>query len=378
MLFENKAVVDAHGVYHAPACTLYIGMRVCTHIHSVGFCIAYSTTKVFLVPQKADKQEKRSAFFVLIQMNIQKEKISVVSPVYRGEKMVSKLVRRNVEALTTITDDYEIILVNDASPDNSWAAIEAECQKNPRVKGLNLSRNFGQHYAITAGLSYATGDWIVVMDCDLQDRPEEIPNLYKKAHDGYDIVYARRMHNKFGFFKQLGSKYFHLVFDWLSGMKTDRTVANFGIYSQKVIAEFNNMPEYARSFPALIGYLGFTIGYQNVEHSERAEGTSTYTLSKLLRLSFDVIVSNSNKPLHLAVGLGFSLSALSLLVALYNVIARWVGIILVDGYTTTVFSIWFVGLLLMMMGVLGLYIGKIFDQVKGRQLFIVKDKLNIE
>ena len=305
--------------------------------------------------------------------------LSIISPVYRGEKMVSELVRRNVAALTSITDDYEIILVNDASPDDSWAAIEAECQKNPRVKGLNLSRNFGQHYAITAGLSYTTGEWIVVMDCDLQDRPEEIPNLYKKAQEGYDIVYARRMHNKFGFFKQLGSKYFHLVFDWLSGMRTDRTVANFGIYSQKVIAEFNSMPEYARSFPALIGYLGFTIGYQNVEHSERAEGTSTYTLSKLLRLSFDVIISNSNKPLHLAVGLGFSLSALSLLVALYNVIARWVGIILVDGYTTTVFSIWFVGgLLLMMMGVLGLYIGKIFDQVKGRQLFIVKDKLNIE
>lgn len=304
-------------------------------------------------------------------------KISVVSPVYRGEKMVSELVRRNVEALSAITDDYEIILVNDASPDNSWAAIEAECQKNPRVKGLNLSRNFGQHYAITAGLSYATGEWIVVMDCDLQDRPEEIPNLYSKAQEGYDIVYARRMNNKFGFFKQLGSRFFHHIFDWLSGMKTDKTVANFGIYDQKVIAEFNKMPEYARSFPALMGYLGFSIGYQNVEHSERAEGTSTYTLYKLLRLSFDVIISNSNKPLHLAVGLGFTLSALSLLVALYNVIARWVGIILVDGYTTTVFSIWFVGgLLLSMMGVLGLYIGKIFDQVKGRQLFIVKDKLN--
>ncbi len=293
--------------------------------------------------------------------------------------MVSELVRRNVEALTSITDDYEIILVNDASPDNSWEEIEKACAANHRIKGLNLSRNFGQHYAITAGLSYASGEWIVVMDCDLQDRPEEIPNLYHKAQEGYDIVFARRMHNTFGFFKKLGSKLFHYVFDWLSGMKTDKTVANFGIYNRKVIDEFNRMPEQARSFPALIGYLGFNIGYQNVEHAERAAGTSTYNLAKLLKLSFDVIISNSNKPLHIAVELGFSLSFLSLLVAIYNVIARLIGIIQVDGYTTTVFSVWFVGgLLLSMLGILGLYIGRIFDQVKGRQLFIVKDKINIE
>ena len=306
-------------------------------------------------------------------------KISVVSPVYKGEKMVEELVRRNAEALSGMDVDYEIILVNDASPDNSWQAIEAECKKNPKVKGLNLSRNFGQHYAITAGLAHASGDWIVVMDCDLQDQPEEIPNLYAKAKEGYDIVYARRMHNQFGWWKQMSSRVFHRVFDWLSGMKTDKTVANFGIYSKQVIAEFNKMPEVARSMTSLMYYLGFRVGTVDVEHGKRAEGKSTYSLGKLLKLSFDVIIANSNKPLHIAVGAGFVLSALSLLVAIYNVIARCVGIILVEGYTTTVFSIWFVGgLLLMMMGVLGLYIGKIFDQVKGRQLFIVKDKLNFE
>ena len=306
-------------------------------------------------------------------------KISIVSPVYRGEKMVSELVRRNVEALTGMGVDYEIILVNDASPDSSWQAIEAECKKNPKVKGLNLSRNFGQHYAITAGLRYITGDWTVVMDCDLQDQPEEIPNLFAKAREGYDIVYARRMHNQFGWWKQMSSKVFHRVFDWLSGMKTDKTVANFGIYSKQVIAEFNKMPEVARSMTSLLYYLGFRVGTVDVEHGKRAEGKSTYSLSKLLKLSFDVIIANSNKPLHIAVGAGFCLSAISILVAIYNVIARWIGIILVEGYTTTVFSIWFMGgLLLMMMGVLGLYIGKIFDQVKGRQLFIVKDKLNFE
>lgn len=304
-------------------------------------------------------------------------KISVVSPVYRGEKMVSELVRRNVEAMDSIEVDYEIILVNDASPDESWRAIEQECKKNPKVKGLNLSRNFGQHYAITAGLSYAQGEWIVVMDCDLQDRPEEIPNLYAKAQEGYDIVLARRVNKQFGFFKKLSSSLFHYMFDKLSGSKTDESVANFGIYSKQVIAEYNKVPEYARSFQSIIGYLGFKTTAIEVEHAERAEGKSSYNLRRLLKLSFDIIISNSNKPLRFAVGLGFGMSCLSFILAAYNVLAKLLGIILVEGYTTTIFSIWFVGgLLLFVMGILGLYIGKIFDQVKGRQLFIVKEKLN--
>lgn len=304
--------------------------------------------------------------------------ISIVSPVYRGEKMVAELVRRNVESVSAITDDYEIILVNDASPDNSWEEIVRQCEINPKVKGINLSRNFGQHYAITAGLHYAKGDWVVVMDCDLQDRPEEIPNLYRKALEGYDIVCARRSVRKDGYLKRQSSKWFYKVFNWLSGMETDSSVANFGIYRHCVIEEFNKMPEKTRFFPSLVKYLGFKDTAIDVEHACRAEGESSYSLYKLLKLSFDVIVSNSNKPLHMVVGLGFVMAIVSFLLALYNLIARWVGIIKVDGYTTTVFSIWFVGgLLLFVMGILGLYIGKIFDQVKGRQMFIVKDKVNL-
>lgn len=304
--------------------------------------------------------------------------ISIVSPIFRGERMVAELVRRNVECVSTITDDYEIILVNDASPDDSWNEIVKQCTQNPKVKGINLSRNFGQHYAITAGLHYAKGDWVVVMDCDLQDRPEEIPNLYKKAQEGFDIVYARRVARKDGFFKRLSSTLFHLVFNWLSGLNADKTIANFGIYKRCVVEEYEKMPERARSFPSLVRYLGFKNTAIDVEHAERAEGKSSYNFYRLFKLSFDVIVSNSNKPLRMAVGLGFGMSAISFFLALYNLLAKWIGIIQVDGFTTTVFSIWFVGgLLLFVMGILGLYIGKIFDQVKGRQLFIVKDHVNI-
>jgi len=304
--------------------------------------------------------------------------ISIVSPVYKAEGIVSELVLRIQNSLKVITCDYEIILVCDGSPDNSWIAIKDECTKDERVKGINLSRNFGQHYAITAGLHFATGEWVTVMDCDLQDRPEEIPNLYKKAQEGYDIVYARRAVRRDNGIKKSTSALFYQVFRRLSGIQSDKAIANFGIYNKRVIKEFNKMPEQSRFFPSQIRYLGFKDTSINVEHNERSEGKSSYSLLKRFKLGFDVIVSNSNKPLRFAVGLGFGMSALSFLLALYNIIAKWAGVIQVPGYTTTVFSIWFVGgLLLLVMGIMGLYIGKIYDQAKGRQLFIVKDKVNL-
>jgi dolichol-phosphate mannosyltransferase len=295
-----------------------------------------------------------------------------------AEKIVSELVIQIHENLSLITSDYEIILVNDDSPDDSWQIIKNECDKDCRVKGINLSRNFGQHYAITAGLTYAKGEWIVVMDCDLQDRPDEIPNLYKKAQEGWDIVYARRVKRQDKFFKRLSSKLFYLVYNYLSGPKSDNTIANFGIYHAKVITEFNKMKEYARSFTSLLGYLGFKTTTIDVKHSERFEGKTSYTIFKLIHLSADVILSNSNKPLKITVKLGFIIAVISFLLALYNIIARLLGIITVDGFTTTIFSIWFVGgLILSVLGMLGLYIGRIFDQVKERQLFVVRETKNI-
>jgi NAD(P)-dependent dehydrogenase (short-subunit alcohol dehydrogenase family) len=193
-------------------------------------------------------------------------RISIVSPVYRAEKIVGELVRQLHENVSKITDNYEIILVNDASPDDSWLAIVNECKKDVRVKGINLSRNFGQHYAITAGLSYAQGEWVVVMDCDLQDRPDEIPNLYNKAQEGWDIVYARRVERQDTFFKRLSSKLFHAIYSYLSGIETDKSIANFGIFNHKVIAEYNRMKEYTRSFPSLVEYLGFKKTAIDVQH----------------------------------------------------------------------------------------------------------------
>lgn len=305
------------------------------------------------------------------------QKFSIISPVYKAEKIVPELVRRIVENISAISEDYEVILVCDGSPDNSWQAIVEECAKNKKVVGIELSRNFGQHYAITAGLNNASGEWIYVMDCDLQDRPEEFFNLYNKAMEGYDIVYARRVERKDKWVKRLSSRTFHIVFDWLSGQKTDDTISNFGIYSKKVISEFVKVPERARSFASIISCLGFHSSTVDVAHDKRAEGRSSYSLRKLLQLSSDVIIAQSNKPLRMAVALGFIMSFVSFILALYNVFAKLLGIISLQGFTTTVFSIWFVGgLVLFVMGILGLYVGKTFDQVKGRPLFVIRTIIN--
>ena len=304
-------------------------------------------------------------------------KLSIVSPIYRGEKMLDELVSRIHQAIRPLTNDYDIVLVNDCSPDNSWEKIKEICAKDKQVKGINLSRNFGQPYAITAGLTYAKGDYVAVIDCDLQNKPEDLPNMYQKALEGYDIVSARRVVREDTFLKRMSSAIFHKVYDFLSGFKTDKAVAEFGIYSQKIVKVYCSIPEYSRSFVELIHTLGFKKTTVDVLHDQRLEGESSYDLKRLLILSYNSIISNSNRPLYLAISLGFLMSVLSFIMAVYNIFAKFYGLNEVEGYSSTVFSIWFVGgLLLFMMGILGLYIGKIFDQVKGRPVFIVSETLN--
>ena len=304
--------------------------------------------------------------------------LSIVSPVYRGEKMLDELVRRIHAAVSPLTPDYEIVLVNDCSPDRSWEHIAEICAKDKQVKGINLSRNFGQPYAITAGLSYATGRYVAVIDCDLQNKPEDLPAMYNKALEGYDIVSARRVVREDTFLKRLSSAAFHKAYALLSGFKTDKAVAEFGIYSQKVVKVYCSIPEYSLSFVELVHTLGFKKSTVDVYHDHRLEGKSSYNLYRLLKLSYNSIISNSNRPLHIAVTVGLLMSLLSFLMAIYNIFAKFIGLNEVAGYTSTIFSIWFVGgILLFMMGVLGLYIGKIFDQVKGRPVFIVSETLNL-
>jgi len=300
--------------------------------------------------------------------------ISVVTPVYGCSQTLEVLYTRLHNTLTSITDSFEIIMVNDASPDNAWESIKSLAKKDPRVKGINLSRNFGQHRAITAGLDFAQGDWVVVMDCDLQDQPEEILKLYRKVQEGYDIVFGRRFHRKDTFFKKLGSNLFHKVYNYFTESNIDSSIANFSIISSNVVDKIRLLREQNQIYTLLVNLVGFKRTEINIEHAKRTEGHSSYTLIKLMDLAIDSIISQSNKPLKLSIKFGFFLSFISLLYGTWLVIRYFIFSVPVEGWTSMMVSLYFIGgLLFANMGVLGLYIGKTFDETKNRPLYIVKE-----
>jgi polyisoprenyl-phosphate glycosyltransferase len=303
--------------------------------------------------------------------------LSIISPVYKAETMVDELVSRIVANVSLVSDNYEIILVEDGSPDRSWDLIAEHCARNPKIKGIKLSRNFGQHHAITAGLDCCKGDWIIVMDCDLQDRPEEIPSLYKAAIDGYDIVYARRTRRRDSFLKRSTSMLFYKALAWLSGLPQDGSIANFGIYSRSAISAVNKLREPLRSFASMIKWIGFRSTSIDVEHGKRYEGKSSYNWNRLINLAIDISLSYSDKPLKITVKFGAAIALLSFIFGVLNLIYYITGQISQPGYTSLIVSIWFLsGLMIFTLGIIGLYIGKIFEGVKNRPFYIIEQKLN--
>lgn len=303
--------------------------------------------------------------------------ISVVSPVYRAANLVSTLVTRIRNAVEIATPNYEIVLVDDGSPDGSWKEIQNACKSSAKVVGYRLSRNFGQHPAIAAGISKARGKWVVVMDCDLQDKPEEIPRLLEKAVEGYDIVLARRAQRRDTWLKRMTSRFFYGTLGYLTGTKQDSTIANFGIYSHKVITAINAMPENLRYFPTMVRWVGFKVAQVDVDHAERQEGGSSYSIRKLLNLALDICISYSDKPLRLAIATGFAISATGLLFAVYIVASVFLGKIVILGYASLIVSIWvLMGLNIAIVGIVGLYVGKSFEAAKRRPIFIVAESIN--
>ncbi|MCF8296582.1 MAG: glycosyltransferase family 2 protein [Bacteroidales bacterium] len=304
--------------------------------------------------------------------------ISIVSPVYKAETIVDELVKRIIESVSKITADFEIILVEDRSPDNSWQKIEENCQKDKRVKGVQLSRNFGQHHAITAGLDYAKGDWVVIMDCDLQDRPEEIINLYRAVSAStMDGIIAKRYYREDNYFKKYFSRLFYKILSFLTGVHHDHSIANFGIYNQKIIESIKRLKESIRYFPTMVKWVGFDIGFLEVEHSSRVAGKTSYNFRKLLNLALDIFLAYSDKPIRLVIKLGTIISTFSFLFAIYNILKALNGGIAVVGYASLIISVWFLsGIIITILGVVGLYVGKTFEDVKKRPIYIIDKIIN--
>jgi dolichol-phosphate mannosyltransferase len=301
--------------------------------------------------------------------------ISVVIPVYGCKACLEELYGRLVVALEAITPHFEIILVNDGCPQNSWEVIRRIALKDERVKGLDLSRNFGQIRAITAGLHHAEGEWIVVMDCDLQDRPEEIVRLYSKALEGYDVVFSRRISHKGAFLlRRISSGIFYALYSYFTGSPFDSTISNFSISRRMVLANYRRMGDRNRAFVLFIRWMGFKSAVIDVEHSERASGKSSYTFRKQLLLASEIITTQSNKPLSMSIKIGCAMALCSFLYGLAIIFRYFINGISVTGWASLIVSIYFVGGIIMaQLGVIGLYIGYTFDQTKDRPLYIIRE-----
>ena len=301
--------------------------------------------------------------------------ISVVIPVYKSEQTLEELYARLKSTLTSLSTSFELIFVEDCSPDGSKKIIQRLGTDDTNVRGIFLSKNFGQHNAITAGLDYARGDWIVVMDCDLQDLPEEIVKLYTCAQEGYDAVVGRRVIRKDGLFKRFGSKLFYAAFNYLTDSEISDRIGNFGIYSKKAISQIRRLDEQNRSFGLLALWIGFPRKEIDINRGVREHGKSSYTISRMIGLAVDTIAAHSNKLLTITVQIGFLIALSSFILGIWYGIRYFIGDNNFPGWTSLLVSIFFAtGLIITTIGIVGLYIGKIFDEVKRRPHYLIESK----
>lgn len=300
--------------------------------------------------------------------------ISVVSPVYGCRGCLEDLVDRVAAALAPRGEPFEVLLVDDRSPDGAWSRIVELAATRPWLRGLRLARNFGQHYAISAGIEHARGDKVVVMDCDLQDVPEEIPRLLEQLRGDTEVVFAQRTQRQDGALKRLGSWLFFRLLSWMTGVAQDHRTANFGAYSRKVIDAVNAMPERERCFPLMVKWTGFQHVAVPVAHAGREEGRSSYSFARLRRLATGIILSYSDKPLRLVVRLGLAFAAIAFAMVGWSVMRYVQGDVQVAGFTSVIASIWLVGgMAIFCIGIIGLYLGRLFVDTKGRPYYLIAE-----
>ena len=303
--------------------------------------------------------------------------LSVVVPVFNESSLIGELLKRVKANVKLITEDFEILIVDDGSKDQTWELIEAEAKKESRIKGIKFSRNFGHHYAITAGLHNSEGEWVVVMDGDLQDRPEVIPELYKKAQTGFDVVFVSRKNRPEKLYYRMAQKIFYLILRSLSGIDFDSTQANFSIISKKVVEAFKIFPENARFYGSTIKWLGFNRSFIDADHGVRHSGKPSYTLRKRIKLASDIILSFSERPLKIAVYSGLVITTFSVIMLIW-IFFRALNVgFSVAGWPSVIGAIFFMGgSIVTILGIMGIYLGRVFNEVKSRPLYIIEDIVN--
>ncbi|MBC7391213.1 MAG: glycosyltransferase family 2 protein [Opitutaceae bacterium] len=301
---------------------------------------------------------------------------SVVSPVYNGEGILFELVNRIKSSLANFEGQYEIILVDDGSIDNSWNEIESIALGSSQIVAIKLTRNYGQNLAIRAGVDISAGDFILVMDCDLQDNPEYINLLYQKTQEGFDIVFTKRIKQKHNVVKKALSSVYYLLSSYLiSGLFSER-YGSMVIFNRKVANCYMLVNDHNSHYLQILNWIGFRKTHVFIEHAERFKGQSSYTLNKLIILGLNSIIAHSNRLLKFSVYSGFLLLSISFYYLFINIFSRDLENTKSNHFMLMAGIFFSSGIILLNMGIIGLYIGRTFNQTKNMPLYFVETQLN--
>ncbi len=303
--------------------------------------------------------------------------ISVVIPVYGCPAAVAPLHERLTNVLTGMNVEYEIVMVDDCDTMNSWEEVQKVALNDTHVKAIHFTKNFGQGCAVTAGVRQAAGDWIITMDCDLQDSPENIPDLYNKALEGYDVVFVRRRQRKESFLVRLFAKWYHNLLCALSGVEFDYDLATYLIASKRAADHYRSSKDRGRDFGVFLMWLGFRHTFVEYEQMNRHEGKSSFTFIKKWKTAVGIISTYSNRPLYISIWIGVASAVFSFIYIIYALIQYYVYNANPEGWTTVAAAIFFFGgAILSTLGVMGIYLGNVFDMSKERPLYAIQEQIN--
>ena len=308
-----------------------------------------------------------------------KKLISIVVPMYYEEQVALEFYNRLTAAVSGKSFDYEILFVNDGSKDRTEQILKELAEKDKKVKVINFARNFGHQVAVTAGIYNAMGDAVVLIDADLQDPPELIAKFVEEWEKGYQVVYAKRLKRKGeSFFKKVSAKYFYKVLNFLSDTDIPKDTGDFRLMDRCVVEVFKLMPEKHKFIRGMVSWIGFDQTYIEYERDERFAGETKYPLKKMLKFALDGILSFSTKPLKIVTGIGLLTVILSFFVLIFALYMKFSGQSESGWASLMVVVTFFSGVQLLSVGILGEYIGRIYDETRNRPAFIVKSKLNID
>lgn len=308
------------------------------------------------------------------------EKYSLIIPAYNEQKVILDSYKRLKKVMDLIGEEYELIFVSDGSTDGTETIIKSICSKDNHVKLINFSRNFGHQIAISAGLDHASGDAVIIIDADLQDPPEIIPEMIKKWKEGFEVVYGKRIRRKGEtFFKKFSAYIFYRLLRSLTNTDIPVDTGDFRLVDKKVCNVIKQLREKNRFTRGLVSWVGFRQSCVEYIREERKAGKTKYPIRKMLHFAIDAITSFSNRPLRTSTYLGFTLSFLSFLYVIYAVYQKLFTTNTTLGWTSSIaINLFFNGVILVMLGIIGEYIGRIYEESKGRPLYILKEKVGFE